>query len=209
MAKPCSSAIPTTSAVKRTKYVQRSEHRDLRYAAFNHGYFRRPTVVAYVYIVSYLWCKRRSIRVHFHQCRGIRSVAGRGWYGQCSRTRHSCRASRVESASRWSATSKASDVTLRSADSVEWQLRYADWYSGNRSLIRRWSISCSLTTRSKIGSAGGGALAANDNDAFLVQISIFDALNIYHIVHWCSQEDDVWRKSGFSLPRKQLNHVND
>ena len=46
----------------------------------------------------------------------------------------------------WSAASKASDVTLRSAVSVEWQLRYADWCSGNRSLIRRWSVSCSLTT---------------------------------------------------------------
>ena len=52
-----------------------------------------------VRIVSYLGCKRRSIRVHFHQCRRIRSVAGRGWYGQHSQTRHSCRASRVESAS--------------------------------------------------------------------------------------------------------------
>ena len=28
--------------------IQRSEHRALRYAAFNKGYFRRPTVVAYV-----------------------------------------------------------------------------------------------------------------------------------------------------------------
>ena len=28
--------------------IQRSEHQALRYAAFNHGYFRRPTVVAYV-----------------------------------------------------------------------------------------------------------------------------------------------------------------
>ena len=28
--------------------IQRSEHRALRYAAFNHGYVRRPTVVAYV-----------------------------------------------------------------------------------------------------------------------------------------------------------------
>ena len=28
--------------------IERSEHRALRYAAFNHGYVRCPTVVAYV-----------------------------------------------------------------------------------------------------------------------------------------------------------------
>ena len=48
MAKPCSSAIPKTSAVKKDE-VERSEHRAFRYAAFNYGYVRRrPTVVAYV-----------------------------------------------------------------------------------------------------------------------------------------------------------------
>ena len=35
---------------------------------------------------------------------------------------------------------------FKSTISVEMQLRYANWCSGNRSLIRRWNVSCSLTT---------------------------------------------------------------
>ena len=80
--------------------IERSEHRALRHAAFNHGYVRRrPTVWRRgVRIVSYLGCKRRSNRVHFRQFR-IPLVAGRESCGQRSRTRHSCRASRTESTS--------------------------------------------------------------------------------------------------------------